>query len=218
MNHYELLKIPQDSSPEDIKKAFRKLALEFHPDVNNQPGAMETFKKITESYKILIDPKKRSEYDLKFTINERALKRKKGWTIVHVEQEYKPYYPTKAEEAEEIILRRKQERKENSLNPNGNPNANAKPKTEFEKNHEEQIKIYKELLRKLNEQLDESKREHFKIFDVENDGDVKKYNEHNPLKPTFHPHNRIDRPQSKPAERKPNLSFSNLPKDNTNIR
>jgi len=63
-NYYHILGIDQDASPDDIKHAYRKLALQYHPDRN--PGdraAEEQFKSISEAYAVLIDPVKRSQYD-----------------------------------------------------------------------------------------------------------------------------------------------------------
>lgn len=62
-DYYEVLGISRNASEEDIKRAFRKLALEHHPDRNKQEGAAERFKEVNEAYQILADPSKRSEYD-----------------------------------------------------------------------------------------------------------------------------------------------------------
>ncbi len=63
-DYYAALSIPQDASPEDIKKAYRKLALETHPDRNpGDPRAEERFKKINEAYGVLSDAGKRAQYD-----------------------------------------------------------------------------------------------------------------------------------------------------------
>ncbi|MCA9808217.1 MAG: DnaJ domain-containing protein [Cyanobacteria bacterium HKST-UBA06] len=65
-NYYQLLEIPTHASQEQIKLAFRKLAREHHPDVNNQHEAAERlFKQISQAYAILSDPEKRELYDLK---------------------------------------------------------------------------------------------------------------------------------------------------------
>ena len=63
-DYYEILGIPRNASSEDIKKAYRSKALQFHPDRN--PGnkeAEEKFKESAEAYSVLIDPEKRSVYD-----------------------------------------------------------------------------------------------------------------------------------------------------------
>lgn len=63
MDYYELLGVPRDASPEDIKKAYRKLALQYHPDRNKEEGAAEKFKQINAAYAVLSDPDKRAHYD-----------------------------------------------------------------------------------------------------------------------------------------------------------
>jgi molecular chaperone DnaJ len=60
---YEILGLTRDASPEDIKRAYRRLAREHHPDVNGSPEAEERFKEIAGAYEILSDPEKRQRYD-----------------------------------------------------------------------------------------------------------------------------------------------------------
>jgi molecular chaperone DnaJ len=60
---YELLGVARDASEVEIKKAYRKLAMEYHPDRNSAPGAEARFKEITEAYEVLRDPQKRAAYD-----------------------------------------------------------------------------------------------------------------------------------------------------------
>ncbi len=62
-DYYEVLGVSRNSSDEEIKKAFRKLALEYHPDRNKNEGAAERFKEINEAYQVLTDSEKRSTYD-----------------------------------------------------------------------------------------------------------------------------------------------------------
>lgn len=62
-NYYETLGIAETSSAEEIKKAYRNLARQFHPDVNKDSGAEAKFKEITEAYETLSDDGKRQEYD-----------------------------------------------------------------------------------------------------------------------------------------------------------
>lgn len=63
-DYYRLLGVPRNAGPEDVKKAFRKLAMQHHPDQNpGNPHAEENFKKLSEAYEVLKDPEKRAVYD-----------------------------------------------------------------------------------------------------------------------------------------------------------
>lgn len=62
-DYYELLGVAREASVDDIKKAYRKLALQYHPDRNKEPGAEEKFKEISEAYAVLSDAEKRKVYD-----------------------------------------------------------------------------------------------------------------------------------------------------------
>ncbi|NPA46942.1 MAG: J domain-containing protein [Chlorobi bacterium] len=65
-DYYRILDIPPDATPADIKKAYRRMALRFHPDRNKQPGAARIFISVREAYEILIDPEKRAYYDRQY--------------------------------------------------------------------------------------------------------------------------------------------------------
>jgi len=62
-NFYSILEISKDASEQDIKKAYRKLNLQYHPDRNNSPDAEKKIRQINEAYETLGDPRKRQMYD-----------------------------------------------------------------------------------------------------------------------------------------------------------
>ena len=62
-DYYQVLGVSRGASDDEIKKAYRKLALKYHPDKNKQPGAEERFKEIAEAYEVLSDRDKRAAFD-----------------------------------------------------------------------------------------------------------------------------------------------------------
>ena len=62
-DYYEVLGVSKNATPDEIKKAYRKLAMKYHPDVNKDPGAEDKFKEINEAYEVLSDEQKRQTYD-----------------------------------------------------------------------------------------------------------------------------------------------------------
>lgn len=62
-DYYEILGVDRDASPEQIKKAYRRMAMKMHPDVSNEPDADEKFKQVQEAYEVLSDPQKKSIFD-----------------------------------------------------------------------------------------------------------------------------------------------------------
>ena len=62
-DYYKTMGLDRQAGPEDIKKAYRKLARKYHPDVSKEAGAEEKFKEVSEAYETLHDPEKRAAYD-----------------------------------------------------------------------------------------------------------------------------------------------------------
>jgi len=74
-DYYSILGVSKGATDDELKKAYRKLALKYHPDKNKSPGAEEKFKEIGEAYDVLSDPKKKQIYD---QLGEEGLKGSSG--------------------------------------------------------------------------------------------------------------------------------------------
>jgi DnaJ-class molecular chaperone len=82
--YYEILEIDKKASQEDIKSAYRRLVMLYHPDKNKLPEAEEMFKGIAEAYSVLSDPDKRKQYDLDNEPRTVLLRKKheRMWQII----------------------------------------------------------------------------------------------------------------------------------------
>ena len=84
-DYYEVLGVDRKATDADIKKAYKKMALKYHPDKNKEANAEEKFKEIAEAYDILITPEKRSTFD---RFGEEGLKGHNGRRHSHSTAEH----------------------------------------------------------------------------------------------------------------------------------
>lgn len=79
-DYYKILGVPRDADGEAIKKAYRRLARQYHPDVSDAPDAEQRFKEINEAYEVLKDPEKRATYDQFGSADAESFRASGGWS------------------------------------------------------------------------------------------------------------------------------------------
>lgn len=72
LTHYEVLGVSENASLEEIRRAYRRLALKFHPDRSRNPTSTERFLQVTEAYRVLSDPDRRAHYDATLRLKREA--------------------------------------------------------------------------------------------------------------------------------------------------
>ncbi len=104
-NYYQILQIAEDAGADEIKKAYRRLAMKVHPDMNrDDPKAEESFREITEAYGVLIDYDKRKRYDRH---RERGFVREDVYQDIFTRTEFRDVFdglPIKQEWLEKLLM------------------------------------------------------------------------------------------------------------------
>ncbi len=92
-NYYAILEIPFSAQQADIKRAYRKLALEYHPDRNASPNAAAIFREVNEAYEMLGDPQKKALYDQLLAGTKPEAEAVVAASSVHKDPRYRPKPP-----------------------------------------------------------------------------------------------------------------------------
>lgn len=87
-DYYEVLGVTKESTDSEIKKAYKKLALQMHPDKNKAPGSAEAFKAIGNAVAVLTDPEKRKSYDLYGKDEQHSVRRNNSFNHGGYRHEY----------------------------------------------------------------------------------------------------------------------------------
>jgi len=91
-DYYKTLGVEKTASPKEIKRAFRKLALKYHPDKNKEKDAEEKFRKVAEAYSVLSDKKKKKEYDHFGHSNDNLNTNSNGFDFGHFHEHFNDFF------------------------------------------------------------------------------------------------------------------------------
>jgi len=104
-DYYQILSVTRDAGADEVKKAYRRLALKFHPDVNrDDPKSVEYFREITEAYGVLIDADKRRRYDRD---RSRSFQREDVYQDIFARKDFREVFddlPIKGEWLEKLLM------------------------------------------------------------------------------------------------------------------
>jgi curved DNA-binding protein CbpA len=144
MSYYQTLKVTTNSSPQDIKKSYYKLAVRFHPDKQRdnirKKWAEEHFKKIAEAYDVLANPTKRSQYDLQV----KMATRKQPSSDIHEDVRKHRYQADRAKREAELKTQRESLRREQLRRETEARESLAKKKAEENRTKREEQIHYEE--------------------------------------------------------------------------
>ena len=151
--HYDTLGVPSDASLDDIKRAFRRLARELHPDKNPNPGATQRMQAVNAAYRVLSDRDRRVEYDGQIGITERHQERERE------ERERRERQEREERERQEREERERQEREERERQEREERERQEREERERQEREERERQEREERERQEREERERQERE-----------------------------------------------------------